>query len=165
MLIAIVVLFAICWSPTLIDGVLVVFGVLDQFHFGPIKHARQAFAIMSYANSCVNPVVYAFMSKNFRKSFKKTLVCRRVCSTQGRHELQRIVRGDEQHCQGHSTVMIARTSTVCQQNVDVSDGQLTTFTIAAVSPDCSETVLRSADHVCNLLPVPRRDDINQFETA
>ncbi|BFZ16623.1 hypothetical protein BsWGS_19662 [Bradybaena similaris] len=31
---------------------------------------RVAFNLMSYINSCVNPIVYAFMSKNFRQSFK-----------------------------------------------------------------------------------------------
>ena len=34
---------------------------------------RQAFAIMSYFNSCVNPIVYAFMSRNFRETFKYAL--------------------------------------------------------------------------------------------
>ena len=34
---------------------------------------REAFHVMSYANSCVNPVVYGFMSKNFRQTFKRAL--------------------------------------------------------------------------------------------
>ncbi|KAI5697002.1 hypothetical protein M8J76_011013 [Diaphorina citri] len=32
-----------------------------------------AFHLMAYLNSCVNPIVYGFMSKHFRESFKKTL--------------------------------------------------------------------------------------------
>ena len=36
---------------------------------------REAFHVMSYVNSCVNPVVYGFMSKNFRQTFKRAL-CR-----------------------------------------------------------------------------------------
>lgn len=82
MLVAIVILFAICWTPTLVDSVLVAFGLLDRLHYGQLKHARQAFALMSYANSCVNPIVYAFMSKNFRTGFKHTLCG--VCSRRGR---------------------------------------------------------------------------------
>jgi hypothetical protein len=105
MLVAIVALFAICWSPSLIDNVLVEFGLLDRYHMGPIKHARQAFALMSYANSCVNPVVYAFMSKNFRNGFRKTLVCGRTCSPTGsrsRLDSQRFARfGDGRHGFGH----------------------------------------------------------------
>lgn len=34
MLLAIVVLFAICWSPRLIDNVLVEFGLLNRLHHG-----------------------------------------------------------------------------------------------------------------------------------
>ncbi len=41
------------------------------------KHSRfQAFALMSYFNSCVNPIVYAFMSKNFRDSFRQVFKVR-----------------------------------------------------------------------------------------
>ena len=73
MLVAIIVLFAICWGPSLIDNVLIAFGVLNQLHYGYLKPMRMAFSLMSYANSCVNPVVYVFMSKNFRTSFQNTL--------------------------------------------------------------------------------------------
>ena len=76
MLVAVIVLFAICWAPTLIDNVLVAFEVLHQLHYGHLKYMRQAFVLMSYINSCINPIVYAFMSKNFRDSFKYAL---RVC--------------------------------------------------------------------------------------
>lgn len=73
MLVAVIVLFTICWSPSLIDNVLVAFGVVERLNYGYLKHLRQAFALMSYFNSCVNPFVYAFMSKNFRATFKHAL--------------------------------------------------------------------------------------------
>ena len=73
MLVAIILLFSICWGPTFVDNVLVAFGVLDSLNYGVLKHIREAFALMSYINSCINPIVYAFMSKNFRESFKNTL--------------------------------------------------------------------------------------------
>ncbi len=76
MLVAVIVLFAICWGPSLIDNVLVAFHLVEKFHFGFLKPMRMAFALMAYANSCVNPIVYAFMSRNFRESFKYALcVC------------------------------------------------------------------------------------------
>ena len=68
-MVTIVVLFTICWGPALIDNVLVAFGVVNRLNYGHLKPMRQAFDVMSYFNSCVNPIVYAFMSKNWRKSF------------------------------------------------------------------------------------------------
>lgn len=70
MLVTIIVLFAICWGPFLIDNVLVAFGHVEQYHYAHLKPMRQAFSIMAYTNSCINPIVYAFMSKNFRHSFQ-----------------------------------------------------------------------------------------------
>lgn len=32
--------------------------------------------ILSYTNSCVNPILYAFLSDNFRKAFRKIIYCR-----------------------------------------------------------------------------------------
>ena len=73
MLVIVISLFAVCWAPVLIDNVLAAFEVVDKYNYGAIKHMRQAFSLMSYANSCVNPMVYAFMSKNFRDSFKAAM--------------------------------------------------------------------------------------------
>ncbi|KAK2156609.1 hypothetical protein LSH36_209g05011 [Paralvinella palmiformis] len=73
MLVAVIVLFVICWTPLLIDNVLVAFRVLNRLHYGPLKPLRQTFALLAYSNSCVNPIVYAFMSKTFRESFKVAL--------------------------------------------------------------------------------------------
>ena len=73
MLVIVIVLFAVCWGPVLIDNVLKAFGVVDRYNYGAIKHLRQVFALLSYANSCVNPIVYAFMSRNFRESFRNAI--------------------------------------------------------------------------------------------
>ena len=73
MLVIVILLFAICWGPTVTDNVLTAFGYLERYNYGAVKYVRQAFSLMSYANSCVNPIVYAFMSKNFRQSFKTAL--------------------------------------------------------------------------------------------
>ena len=73
MLVAVVVLFAVSWGPILFNNVLVAFGVLEQLHLGWLKPMRQVFWLLAYLNSSLNPIVYGFMSKNFRESFRNTM--------------------------------------------------------------------------------------------
>ena len=75
MLVMIVVLFAICWVPVTVENLLKAFDMVEDLSTGWRKHLRQTFDLMSYFNSCVNPIVYAFMSKNFRQSFRNTICC------------------------------------------------------------------------------------------
>ncbi|KAG7172067.1 Somatostatin receptor type 5-like 1 [Homarus americanus] len=42
-----------------------------------LMHIVTATDLLSYCNSCVNPIVYGFMSRNFRESFWQVLCCRR----------------------------------------------------------------------------------------
>ena len=73
MLMIVVILFAVCWTPLLINNVLTAFFVLDWLHMGYLKPMRMAFHILAFANSSLNPWVYAFMSKNFRESFLQSI--------------------------------------------------------------------------------------------
>lgn len=41
MLVIVIVLFAVCWGPSLIDNVLVAFGKVDRLHYGHLKPMRQ----------------------------------------------------------------------------------------------------------------------------
>ncbi|WAR22847.1 OX2R-like protein [Mya arenaria] len=79
MLVAIVLLYLICWGPITVNNLLVAFGCLDDLHLGFLRPMRIAFFLMSYFNSCTNPIVYAFMSRHFRNTFKHTLfmLCRK----------------------------------------------------------------------------------------
>ncbi|XP_054835660.1 kiSS-1 receptor [Eublepharis macularius] len=66
----IVFLFAVCWGPMQFFILFQVFGPGFQRNYYTYKVKIWAHC-MSYANSCVNPMVYAFMGANFRKAFKK----------------------------------------------------------------------------------------------
>ncbi|XP_077979599.1 allatostatin-A receptor-like [Glandiceps talaboti] len=73
MVVFVVVVFCICWMP--IQSVI----LTDAFHVLKVTPPVQIIIwignIMSYANSCINPIIYAFLSDNFRKSFKKVCKC------------------------------------------------------------------------------------------
>ena len=73
MLVAVVLVFIVCWAPILVNNLLVAFGVWPELSIAPYKYIMEAFHLMSYANSCVNPFVYGFMSRNFRQTFKRAL--------------------------------------------------------------------------------------------
>lgn len=50
MLVAVVVLFAICWSPMLIDNVLTAYGIFPKQKHSHYKHMNTAFQLMAYLN-------------------------------------------------------------------------------------------------------------------
>lgn len=75
MLLAVVFVFAICWTPVLLLNILMSFNVLPSAPVGILKYMKTAFHLMAYFNSCINPVIYGFMSKTFRQSFWRTLGC------------------------------------------------------------------------------------------
>lgn len=70
MLIVVVIIFVLCWTPILIINVLMAFEVVPMLNYGNLKSVKTTFLLLSYANSCVNPIIYGFMSQNFRASFK-----------------------------------------------------------------------------------------------
>ena len=69
MLVAVIAIFVICWAPILVSNVLTAFQVLENLNYGYLKPMRQAFYLLAYVNSCVNPLIYGFMSRHFRQTF------------------------------------------------------------------------------------------------
>ena len=77
----IVAFFIICWGPILFNNLLVALNVLDNYNTGYLKPMRMAFHLLSYLNSCVNPVVYGVMSHNFRDRLRR-IVTRKLTRNQ-----------------------------------------------------------------------------------
>ncbi|XP_069056306.1 galanin receptor type 2 [Pleurodeles waltl] len=73
MIIIVAVLFCLCWLPHHLVILCFWFGYfpLNQFTYA----IRILSHLVSYANSCVNPIVYALVSKHFRKGFRKIFHC------------------------------------------------------------------------------------------
>lgn len=73
MVIIVVVIFALCWLPIQI----ILFWQKLGFYPQTITNViiMMAANCLAYMNSCVNPILYAFLSGNFRRSFRKFLCC------------------------------------------------------------------------------------------
>nr|XP_006118999.1 galanin receptor type 3 [Pelodiscus sinensis] len=73
MIVAVAILFCLCWLPHHLVILCFWFG---HFPFNRATYAcRLASHCLSYANSCLNPIVYALISKHFRKKFKQVFTC------------------------------------------------------------------------------------------
>ncbi|KAM9006678.1 galanin receptor type 2 [Sarcophilus harrisii] len=128
MIVIVATLFCLCWLPHHALILSVWFG-----HF-PLTRANYVLRILShlvsYANSCVNPIVYALVSKHFRKGFRK------ICEGLFCQAPQLISR----------RVRVAPTSS-CQGNLLVHDS-------VAMIPIC-----KVADSTISVPEHPRRDSV------
>ena len=74
---ATVVVFAVCWLP--IHCVHLRDDFTSGHHYPNVSYVAKIIAhCMSYASSAFNPVIYAFMSDNFRQSFRVVFGKRKV---------------------------------------------------------------------------------------
>ncbi|CAH1774131.1 unnamed protein product [Owenia fusiformis] len=84
MLISVMVIFMICWGPILILDVVDTFYALALV-LRPVGTSRELklwLRLLAYFNSCINPILYCFLSRKFRQSFLKICVCGRKSRSQ-----------------------------------------------------------------------------------
>jgi allatostatin receptor len=73
LVIIVVAFFAVCWCPI---QIILVLKSLDAYAIDKVTISFQiASHVLAYMNSCVNPILYAFLSDNFRKAFLKLIYC------------------------------------------------------------------------------------------
>nr|XP_006999112.3 somatostatin receptor type 5 [Peromyscus maniculatus bairdii] len=75
MVVVVVLVFVGCWLPFFIVNIVNLAFTLPE---EPVSAGLYFFVVvLSYANSCANPLLYGFLSDNFRQSFRKVLCLRR----------------------------------------------------------------------------------------
>ena len=74
MLLAVVVIFALCWLPVYITQFIAFFGQ-KRFPCGPPGTLAFMGYFLCHANSAINPAMYAIFNSNFRKGFRDALLC------------------------------------------------------------------------------------------
>ncbi|XP_030380841.1 allatostatin-A receptor [Scaptodrosophila lebanonensis] len=73
MVVVVVLAFAICWLPIHVILVLKALNLYSATHLTVIIQIISH--VLAYTNSCINPILYAFLSDNFRKAFRKVVWC------------------------------------------------------------------------------------------
>ncbi|XP_005391652.1 PREDICTED: somatostatin receptor type 5 [Chinchilla lanigera] len=74
MVVVVVLVFVGCWLPFFIVNIVNLAFTLPE---EPASASLYFFVVvLSYANSCANPLLYGFLSDNFRQSFRKVLCVR-----------------------------------------------------------------------------------------
>lgn len=73
MIVFVVVAFSICWAPI---QIILVLKSLKLYRTTTLTVSIQIIShVLAYLNSCLNPFLYAFLSENFRKAFRKVMWC------------------------------------------------------------------------------------------
>uniref|UniRef100_A0A3Q3XM23 G-protein coupled receptors family 1 profile domain-containing protein n=1 Tax=Mola mola TaxID=94237 RepID=A0A3Q3XM23_MOLML len=82
MVVVIVVVFVLCWLPFFIINIVNLVVIIPE---SSVTAGIYFFAvILTYANSCANPVLYGFLSDNLKQSFRKVLCVRSMrCKSGG----------------------------------------------------------------------------------
>ncbi|XP_075996132.1 somatostatin receptor type 2-like [Genypterus blacodes] len=80
----VVAVFVLCWLPFYIFNVTSVTGSIKVS--SAVKSTFDFVVVLGYANSCANPILYAFLSDNFKKSFQNVLCLKKVA---GLDEMER----------------------------------------------------------------------------
>ncbi|XP_034564100.1 somatostatin receptor type 2-like [Notolabrus celidotus] len=80
----VVVVFVLCWLPFYLFNVTSVTSSIDAT--SAVKSTFDFVVVLGYTNSCANPILYAFLSDNFKKSFQNVLSLKKVA---GLDEIER----------------------------------------------------------------------------
>ncbi|XP_076352706.1 allatostatin-A receptor-like [Tachypleus tridentatus] len=124
MLILVVFLFLVCWGPRLVLEIYISHGVQHFNHW--IYTARIVFFLLPVVHSCLNPIVYCFMSSNIRRCLFRSL----EHSCRGRCLYSCLLR---KRSQRHQMAMKSSVS----RNGTIRTGSTYTFTSFATSMVCS----------------------------
>ncbi|XP_038048511.1 allatostatin-A receptor-like [Patiria miniata] len=123
MLILVVVLYAVTWGPMLMIMVLFAFEALNSLCMNVIFQLSAATHVLTFLNSAINPVVYSFMSRNFRQNVMEALRDTvRCCTRGGRRQKYGGGRGESAYQSSrYSTTMVTQASSV-RRGRSTSDG-------------------------------------------
>ncbi|KAI9529366.1 Somatostatin receptor type 2 [Dissostichus eleginoides] len=115
----VVAVFVFCWLPFYVFNVASVASSIVPTSF--VKSTFDFVVVLGYANSCANPILYAFLSDNFKKSFQNVLCIKKVA---GLDEIERSdSRADRSRMANDAAIINANLET---HNAALLNGELQT---------------------------------------
>ncbi|KAI8521282.1 hypothetical protein Bbelb_010360 [Branchiostoma belcheri] len=76
MLVVVMTVFFVCWTPYQVLQIWLQFGNLPEESPPYFKQLRFVVLLLGYSNSALNPIIYAGVNENFRKSFRDAYKCK-----------------------------------------------------------------------------------------
>ena len=90
MLILVIVFFLICWGPRIILEIIIKHNLHSFTQI--IYTLRVTLYLLPYVHACMNPFIYSFMSKNFRRSLQRQME-KMGCKKRNRSGSSRTIHG------------------------------------------------------------------------
>nr|QCQ73749.1 somatostatin receptor type 3 [Epinephelus akaara] len=90
MVVIVVAVFVFCWLPFYALNIINLLVLLPPEYQG----LYYFFVVLGYANSCANPIVYGFLSDNFKRGFRKAL-CRSTRKVENHEPMERQQQQEE----------------------------------------------------------------------
>ncbi|KAM7358565.1 uncharacterized protein ACRADG_003493 [Cochliomyia hominivorax] len=111
LVLTVITVYILCWLPHWISQVSLISAFVGQRELSRFEILLfLLFGCLAYSNSAMNPILYAFLSENFRKSFTRAFTCMK------HHEIE------AQLINEHSVVTHKRTGSAGGGNVGVNAG-------------------------------------------
>lgn len=112
LLILVIVIFAVLWLPLHIHLLVLHFGYVSDTTDSPFYLVLSVlWNCLAYANSCVNPLIYDHMSKDFRDAFREVMRCSSSTAAS-----QRI--NEDEHLRRHQLDVEHASDVLAARNVD-----------------------------------------------
>ena len=73
MIIIVIIIFGISWLPLHVHLLVAYFGQISQSSF--YQTVSVFWNGLAYTNSCINPIIYNYASRDFRESFREAICC------------------------------------------------------------------------------------------
>jgi len=91
MVLTVIAVYVICWLPYWLYQIIMLYVYREGHMPRWLQTFYQLITILSYANSAVNPILYAFLSDNFRRTFARAFGCATAA------EVERVLKRSGQH--------------------------------------------------------------------